>query len=142
MSDLNRPVHVKAFATDRAGIKIPFSEQKIVDVLKGHIKSRVEKEGFQMSESAVDTLVIDGEFVIIDQGNQFLRWLIGPFGVGCTKLEVEGSLKVNDNVHKKFSYSRKGRGGFFGGNSENLLMNSCRGISKEIVNLLKLSAKG
>ena len=136
MKKTSKPIYVETFSTERAGIKVSFSVQDIVTNLQNELKKRLQKEGFQLSESENESMVISGEFVMINEGNQFLRWFIGPFGVGATKLEIEGTIKEDGKEIKKFNFSRKGRGGIFGGSSKNLLISNISGISKDIIRLL------
>lgn len=137
MEKTNKPICVEPFSTDGAGIKVSFSEQEIVLKLQNELKQRLQKQEFQLTESKNDSLIISGDFIMINEGSQFLRWFIGPFGVGATKLELEGTIKEDGKVINTFSFSRKGRGGFFGGSSKNLLMNNARGIAKDIIRLIK-----
>jgi len=136
MKSTIKSVCVKTFSTERAGIKVSFSEKEIVTSFQDELKKRFQKEGFQLSETENDAVTISGEFVMINEGNQFLRWFIGPFGVGSTKLEIEGSIHANGKELEKFNYSRKGRGGLFGGNGKGLLKGNAAGIAKDIVKLL------
>ena len=136
MKRTGKPIYVEAFSTERAEIKVSFSVQDIVLSLQNELKKRLLKKGFQLSESENETVIISGEFVIINEGSQLFRWFTGPLGVGYTKLELEGTVKENGKEINNFNFSKKGRLGVFGGNSKNLLMSSANRISKDIVKLL------
>ncbi len=137
MKSISKPIFVEAFSTEKTTIKVSFPEQTIVLKLQDELKKRFMKKGFKLSESENDSIMIKGEFVMINEGNRFLRWLLGLFGVGSTKLQIAGIIKENGQELNSFNYSRKGKMGFLGGQGKNLLMSNACGISIDIVKLFK-----
>ena len=131
----DKSIQVKKFNTTNAAVKAKFNITGVADILDAELKNRLTKQGYSVSEKGAIT--IQGEFVMINEGSRFLRWFIGPFGAGATKLEVEGKILEGNKELQNFNLKQKGYGGFGGGNSENLLKGSAKTIAKKVVKLLE-----
>ncbi len=135
MISKDKSVQISKFGTNNTAVKAKFAVDSIVVNMENALKNRLIKQGYSVDGKG--TVAITGDFVMIDEGNRFLRWFIGPFGVGATKLEVEGKITENGKEVKNFYLKQKGYGGFGGGNSQQLLVGSTRGIAKKIVKLMQ-----
>jgi uncharacterized lipoprotein YajG len=131
----DKTIKVSKFGTQNTAVKTKFPVDSIVVSLEQELKNRLTKQGYSVAPGG--TVAVQGEFVMIDEGSRFLRWFIGPFGVGATKLEVEGTVTENGKELKSFNLKQKGYGGLGGGNSQQLLTGSTRTIAKKIVKLMQ-----
>lgn len=132
-----KPFIVKKLSTENAAVKIKFDKQEIVDNMYDETKNMLTKLGKTMVEDENQGITVEGDFVMINEGNRWLRYLIGPMGVGCAKLEVEGTIKERDNVIKNFHFQEKGYGGIGGGASKVLLKHCVRKMVKKMKNEIK-----
>ncbi len=135
MISKDKSIQVSKFGTKNTAIKTKFSVDPIVATMEQELKKRLSKQGYSVAPSG--SVTIQGNFVMINEGSRFLRWFIGPFGAGTTKLEVEGKITEKGKELKSFNLKQKGYGGFGGGNSQQLLLGSTRGIAKKIVKLMQ-----
>ncbi len=131
----DKTIKVSQFGTKNTAVKAKFPVDSIVVSMEQELKNRLTKQGYSVAPGG--TVAVQGEFVMIDEGSRFLRWFIGPFGVGATKLEVEGTITENGKELKSFNLKQKGYGGFGGGNSQQLLTGSTRTMAKKIVKLMQ-----
>lgn len=134
-------VCIKPFNSENAAVKLKSNATgEIVSAISRELKRLAEKAGnFVTDEDSVE-ISIEGDVVMIDEGSRFMRYFIGPFGVGATKLEVEGKIKNRGMPVHDFHFKEKGLGGIGGGNSEDLLENSARRVARKINKLIQKMA--
>ena len=132
-----KPFIVKKLSTENAAVKIKFSEQEIVENMYEETKKMLTKLGKNLVEDENQGITIEGDFVMINEGSRWLRYLVGPFGVGSAKLEVEGTIKERDHVIKNFHYKEKGYGGIGGGAAKVLLSHCCKKMVKKMKDEIK-----
>ncbi len=133
----SKSLSVRNFDTSNTAIKAKFATDSVIEHFHTNLKEFIEKEGAETSAAEHTDLAIEGDFIMIDEGNRFLRWFVGPFGLGAARIEIEGTIKKDGGEGEKFFFKRKGYGGFGGGKSENLLKNCAKALSKDIVKFMK-----
>jgi hypothetical protein len=130
-----RAVVVRKFKLENAAVKAEFDVGRVADTLHDELKRLITKKGYRLTLDGSDSITIDGSFVIIDEGNRFLRYLLaGMFG--AAKVEVEGTIKDN-GTSTPFSFSAKGYAGLFGGSGERLLVSGTKTLAKKVFQAFK-----
>jgi uncharacterized membrane protein YhaH (DUF805 family) len=129
----DKRIVVSKFKTDGAAVKAGISAEILAHILKDESGRRIQKMGYAATESNDNGGTIDGSFIMIDEGNRFLRYMM--FGLGSAKVQVEGAIRQGGTVLKEFDFIGKGRGGIFGGSGEKLLEVATRRVASDIGNL-------
>ncbi len=129
------PVSVRKFTTANAAVNAEFDVARVADALHEELTRLVAKKGYVLAQGDGAGLTIDGSFVMIDEGNRFLRYLLaGMFG--AARVEVEGAVKGN-GAEKPFSFVAKRYAGLFGGSGERLVLSGTRTLAKKVVGVLR-----
>jgi hypothetical protein len=103
-----------------ASTTLSFEPSEVIEELKKTLEKRLMKKGIALrwtDESGTPELLV--RVVQIDQGNQFLRYLL-PF-LSPTVLEVEGQVTVPGSDPRPFHYVQKAQMGLFGGSARGML---------------------
>jgi hypothetical protein len=106
--------------TQGAALTLSFDAAEVVQELKAALEKRLLKKGIALrwvEETASPEILI--RVVSIDQGNQFLRWLL-PF-ISPAVLEVEGQVAVAGAGPRPFHYVKKAQMGLAGGSAKGML---------------------
>ncbi len=109
-----------------AEINLPFETSVITKELGARLEESLTLNWVDESESP-ELLV---RVVKIDQGNQFLRWLL-PFIAPAT-LEVKGHITIGDAAPQQFHHVKNKQVGFLGGSAEGMLKACARRVAAEI----------
>jgi hypothetical protein len=125
---------------DDANLNLKFDAGIIRDRLRRQVDKNLGKKkvvlSWQDEEEDADVQI---RFVLIDQGNQFLRWFIP--GIAPAVVEIEGEVGTDGkNVHS-FNYIRKAHIGIFGGSGKYMLRvcadRLARDVTREVLRLVK-----
>jgi len=112
-------------------LKLSFHVGEVVMELKKALEKRLLKKGIALQwtdELADPELYI--RIVAIDQGNQFLRWLI-PF-VAPAVLEVGGQVGRDSGNPAGFHYVQKAQMGLAGGSARGMLRVNAQRVAAKI----------
>jgi NAD+--asparagine ADP-ribosyltransferase len=137
MLSKEKPIYIKNFDKENAAVKSKGSIDEVISSFQEEIKKRLEKAGYSLNDNPDGAVVIEGDFIKINEGNRFLRWFIGPFGVGAAKVEIEGVIRDGEKKISDFYLKGKGRGGLYGGKGANMLNAAAKGVAKNLAKLLK-----
>ena len=106
---------ISAWCSDTgAALTVSFDATQITEELKTNVEKRLLKKGVAVrwnNQEAASDLVI--RVVAMDQGNQFLRWLL-PF-IAPAVLEVEGQVGLDGSAPRPFHYNQRAQMGLLGG---------------------------
>ena len=100
-----------------ATVSLSFDAADVAQQLRTNLEKRLGKKGITLywtNEMNSPEIVI--RVVRIDQGNQFLRYML-PF-IAPAILEVEGKIAIDGSGPKKFHYTQKAQIGLFGGSAK------------------------
>jgi hypothetical protein len=103
-----------------ATLKLRIDASEIIQELQSVLNKKLGKNGMTLwwtEESCSPQLFV--RVVAMDQGNQFMRWLL-PF-VAPAVLEVEGQVAVNGLPPQAFHYVQRTHFGVFGGTARYML---------------------
>ncbi len=101
--DVNEAISIRNFKLDYeiTNIENKFEPEHLVQVMKDSLNKFLLKKKYSINNSS-DT-VIEGEFIKIDIGNRFLRYL--TMGIaGKVKVAVAGRITVSDQEIQTFNY--------------------------------------
>lgn len=121
-----------AYCSDSgAALKLSFDAGKITAEMRSSIEKRLHKKGVATRWNDQETgseLII--RIVAIDQGNQFLRWLL-PF-IAPAFLEVEGQVGLSGSTPQQFHYTQCAQVGLFGGSARGMLKVCAQRVAHKI----------
>ena len=80
------------------------------------------------NQEAASDLVV--RVVAMDQGNQFLRWLL-PF-IAPAVLEVEGQVGLDGSAPQPFHYNQRAQMGLLGGSAREVLKVDAQRVGHKI----------
>lgn len=134
----DKQVVINKFTTDKAAVKASFDIDILTESLDNYLVKRFTDNGYQVVEKCIDCPTIDGNFILIDEGSKFVRYVTGFGGntfFDSAKIEVEGTIKQKGSIVKEFHLVDKGYAGFqaFGGSGEKILINATKNMSKRIL---------
>jgi len=115
-----------------AALKVSFDAAYITGEIKTSIEKRLLKKGVAVrwsDQEAGSELFV--RIVAIDQGNQFLRWLL-PF-IAPAVLEVEGQVAVAGSTPQEFHYTQRAQMGLLGGSARSMLNVCAQRVADKIV---------
>lgn len=124
-----------------AALKLSFESSVITKKIVAILEKRLLKKGVGLNwvdEHASPDLLL--RIVEINQGNQFLRWLL-PFIAPAT-LEIEGQVAVESATPQQFHYVQRTQFGLLGGSARSMLMVCAQRVSERIANDVSRSLKG
>lgn len=101
-------------------LNLSFDALELTEEMKKVLEKRLLKKGIAlqwMEQSESPELLI--RVVEINEGNQFLRWLL-PF-ISPAALEVEGEISMGGAACQPFHYVQKAQMGLFGGSARGML---------------------
>lgn len=128
--EVNRTV--AAWCSDSgAALKLSFPVDQITAELKASVEKRLLKKGVGLrwsNDDAASEITI--RIVAIDQGNQFLRWLL-PF-IAPAVLEVEGEIRLAGNAPQPFNYTQRAQIGALGGTARGMLKVCAQRVADKI----------
>jgi len=103
-----------------AALNLSFDVSEVVQELKSALEKKLLKKGIALrwTDEAVGSEVII-RIISIEQGNQFLRWLL-PF-IAPAVLEVEGQVAVGSAKPEPFHYVQRAQIGLAGGSAKGML---------------------
>jgi len=108
-----------AIVTDGAALTMSFDVMELVDEMKNRIEKRLLKKNIAVQWQTSGAAALQIHLVAVNQGNQFLRWLI-PF-VAPAVFDVQGQIAVGGNQPQPFHYIQKAHFGLFGGSPRYML---------------------
>lgn len=121
---------------DGAALNLSFNASEIVDHLRNELEGRLTKKGITVcweNNSPAPQLKI--QVVQVDEGNQFVRWLI-PF-IAPAVLEVKGEVSVNGARVRAFHHIQRAQIGLLGGSARHMLEvcsgRLARNIAREVL---------
>ena len=103
-----------------AALTLSFDVSEVVQELKNAMEKKLLKKGIAIrwvEETPSPEILI--RVISIDQGNQFLRWLL-PF-IAPAALEVEGQCAIAGARPLPFHYTQKAQMGVAGGSARGML---------------------
>ena len=107
-------------STEGAAITVSFDAEDIVAALKKRLEKRLGKKGIGVNWSeTAESSDVSVRFVEIDQGNQFLRWML-PF-LAPAVVEVEGHVSPGGSSPRSFHFVQKAQVGLLGGGAKSML---------------------
>jgi len=114
-----------------AALKLSFDAAEITAELKACLEKRLLDKGvaIRWSEQATNPELLV-RVVEIDQGNQFLRYLL-PF-IAPAVLEVEGQMTVSGSSPQQLHYVQRAQIGIFGGSARGMLKTCAQRVAKKI----------
>lgn len=123
---------ISAWCSDSgAALTVSFDAAQITSEMKKNIEKRLLKKGVTLrwnDEEAGSDLVV--RVVAMDQGNQFLRWLL-PF-IAPAVLEVEGQVGLDGSAPKPFHYNQRAQMGLLGGSAQGMLKVNAQRVGHKI----------
>ncbi len=108
------------FSSQGGVMKVNIQPQDVISPLCENISKRLSKKGVGVQwgpETPTTILVL--RVVVMDQGNQLLRYLL-PF-ISPAVLEVEGHIRVGNGAPKPIHVVKKAHFGLFGGSPVGML---------------------
>src|SRR5437764_1165665 len=88
---------------ETAALNISYEPSKVANRLRRELDRRLGKKGVALSwQKQPQTAEVRIEFVRIEEGNQFLRWLV-PFASPAV-VEIEGDISTSGRKGKPFHY--------------------------------------
>ncbi|HEX8911161.1 MAG TPA: hypothetical protein VF796_02295, partial [Humisphaera sp.] len=126
------PLHV-VFITEGADVNCDFDPSPaLLSLATGVAKKVGKKHDVQIGPPpAPGAKAAFVRIITMDKGNRWLRYFFGIF-FGATTFEVEGQVFGPSGQAKQFHYKHRGRAGFFGGDSLNLLKAGGTFLGKKI----------
>jgi len=115
-----------------AALTLSFDASDVVQELKNALDKKLLKKGIALlwrEESDSPELYI--RVIEINQGNQFLRWLL-PF-IAPAVLEIEGQVAVSGTRPQPFHYVQKAQVGLAGGSGRGMLKVCAQRAADKIV---------
>ena len=103
-----------------AALNLSFDASEILEQMTKRLENRLLKKGNALQwveDAGAAQLAI--RVVEIDQGNQFLRWLL-PF-IAPAVVEVEGEIRTGGAQPQSFHYVQRAQMGLFGGAARGML---------------------
>jgi len=123
---------ISAWCSDNgAALTVSFDAAQITAELRANIEKRLLKKGVAVRWNGQETgseLVI--RVVAMDQGNQFLRWLL-PF-IAPAVLEVEGQVGLDGSTPEPFHYNQRAQAGLLGGSAQGMLKVNAQRVGHKI----------
>jgi len=122
-----------------ADVTLSFSPSEVAERFRRELAKRLGKKEVELAwRREPRGAEVRIRFVRIDEGNQFLRWLV-PF-IAPAVVEIEGEVALRGHEPRPFEYVRKAHFGFFGGTPQ-YMVGVCadrlaRGLAKEILRAL------
>jgi len=109
--------------------KLSSPVQEVIDAFH----SAFEKEWTKRSSKMQITkpVVIEGNFVRIDEGSRWMRYVLTLFA-GHAVVEVDGNATLDGQQIAELHYVEKSAAGLFGGNSRDLLKLCAGGAARKI----------
>lgn len=117
---------------DGAALKLKFDPAMILTEMRTRIEKPLLKKGVALQWSDQEEgseLFI--RVISMDQGNQFLRWLL-PF-IAPAVLEVEGQLSLGGAAPAEFQYTQRAHIGLLGGSGKGMLKICAQRVAGKIV---------
>ncbi len=114
-----------------AATTLSFDPSEVVEELKKTLEKKLMKKRVALrwtDESVTSEVLV--RVVEIDQGNQFLRYLL-PF-IAPALLEVEGQVAVTGSSPRPFHYVQKAQVGLFGGSAKGMLKTCAERVAGKI----------
>lgn len=114
-----------------AATTLSFDPSEVVEELRTTLEKKLLKKHIALrwtDEAATPEVLV--RVVEIDQGNQFLRYLL-PF-IAPAVLEVEGQVAVTGSGPRPFHYVQKAQIGLFGGSAKGMLKNCAERVAGKI----------
>jgi len=129
-----------AIATKDAAVTMSFDVMELVEEMKKVLEKRLLKKGIPVHwQASTDSAGLQLRLVSVDQGNQFLRWLI-PF-VAPAVLELEGQIAFTGKSPEPFHYIQRAHFGLFGGTPRSMLKICASRVAVKIAkDVLRVSA--
>jgi len=128
--EVNRMITARC-SDSGAALTLSFDAAQITTEMKTSIERRLLKKGVAVRWSDQETsseLLI--RVVAIDQGNQFLRWLL-PF-IAPAVLDVEGQVALGGSTPQQFHYTQRAQVGLFGGSAQSMLKVCAQRVADKI----------
>jgi hypothetical protein len=119
------------------------SKADILQDLKREIDKRLGKKGITVKWlDATQTPELAIKLVRIDEGNQFLRYLI-PFAAPAI-VAIEGQIRVDSQKPRDFESTRRANFGVFGGSAKGMLhtcnVQIAKDVTKEVIRAIQAVA--
>ena len=123
---------ITAWCSDSgAALTLSFDAAQITAEMRTKIEQRLLKKGVAVrwnNQEAGSELAI--RVVAINEGNQFLRWLLPFFSPAL--LEVEGQIGISGSSPKQFHYTQRAHVGLFGGSAKGMLKVNAQRVAAKI----------
>jgi len=108
------------FVAQGAALTLSFDPVEVVQEFRNALNTRLLKKGFTLNwTDDCENPHILIRLVSVDQGNQFLRWLL-PF-IAPAVLEVEGQVTVGGTKPQQFHFVQRAQMGIAGGSARHML---------------------
>ncbi|MBN1163308.1 MAG: DUF4410 domain-containing protein [Candidatus Krumholzibacteriota bacterium] len=107
-------------ASEGAAVRLSFDESEVVESLKEMLERKAARRGIELQWTEQEEASrVNIRIIEVDQGNQFLRYLI-PF-VAPAVLEVEGEIGLDGDDPRSFHYVQRAQIGVFGGGARQMI---------------------
>ncbi len=122
---------ISAFCTDEgAELKTSFDASEITTELRSRLEKALSKKNAAVRWVDEGTTELAIRIVAIDQGNQFLRYLL-PF-IAPAILEIEGELALGAGAPRQFHHTGKEQMGVLGGTARGMLKTAAGRMASRI----------
>lgn len=120
---------------DGAVLNVGFDASQISSKLQAEIEKKLMKKGIRIAWNGDSTGAnLKIRFVEMDQGNQFLRWLL-PF-ISPAVMELEGEFALAGAEPVPFHCKKKAHIGVFGGSGQGMLTSCAAGLAGDIASIV------
>lgn len=115
VAEIVKTVQVDPFSINPATYRCrSISPVELVEMLQRELIDHLTKYGLRVAQTSTPDFRIVGHFREVDEGNQFLRYLL-PFLAGASRVCIEGTILVDGETEKPFHYVTRSRVGLLGG---------------------------
>ncbi len=123
---------INAFCTDEhAMLNVRFDVSPILQRFQQSLEKRLRKSGTSILWQPVgDRCQLVIWFLLIDQGNQFLRWLV-PF-CSPARIRIEGAFSADGSPAQRFVHERRADFGLAGGAAPYMLGVCADRLAKDV----------
>jgi len=133
--------YLEPFSTVNTVVKAKFETSEISDVFDETLSKNLSKKRLAiLKEAGGAPVVVRGQVVSIDEGNQWLRYFL-TFLAGKTVFEVEGEVLVNGAKVADLHAVKKRGIGVFGGSSKGLLITNTKAAAKSVASQIVSAIK-
>ena len=113
-----------------AAVKASFPVGEVAEAFRRQFDKDWAKRSRKLSLQAQVT--VEGNFVRIDEGSRFLRWLL-TWIAGHAVVEIEGRFSVNGQPVDSFHFTQKYGFGLAGGNSKSMVLCGAEALASRVV---------